>query len=70
MAESKNNNSGKFQNQIEELQAKVIELESELHVRNGEFLELLQLDPADKYDFANQLRSNLASFIEKDVSLQ
>lgn len=67
LAESKI--SVKWQNQIEELQAKVIELESELDARNAEFLDLIQLDPADRYDFVAQLRSNIASLIEKDVSL-
>ena len=43
LAESKNATSGKFHNQIEELQAKVIELESELDARNNELLDLLQL---------------------------
>ena len=67
LAESKI--SVKWQNQIEELQAKVIELESELDARNAEFLDLIQLGPADRYDFVAQLRSNIASLIEKDVSL-
>ena len=67
LAESKI--SVKWQNQIEELQAKVVELESELDARNAEFLDLIQLDPADRYDFVAQLRSNIASLIEKDVSL-
>ena len=56
-------------NSWRELQAKVIELESELDARNAEFLDLIQLDPADRYDFVAQLRSNIASLIEKDVSL-
>ena len=52
-------------------------VESKLHLDGFSPLETLpelcqnpqkQLEPADRYDFVNQLRSNIASLIEKDVS--
>ena len=52
-------------------------VDSKLHLDGFSPLETLpelcqnpqkQLEPADRYDFVNQLRSNIASLIEKDVS--
>ena len=53
---------------IEELQSKIVELESELHERTREYCELLDMPVAERQHLADHLRSNLATSQEKDVS--
>ena len=55
--------------QIEELQSKIVELESELENRNNEYCEVLQMDQADREEFSIQTKANLDLAKEKDVSL-
>ena len=63
------NHRSKIMVQIEELQSKIVELESELETRNNEYCEVLQMDQADREEFSIQTKANLDLAKEKDVCI-